>query len=54
MLESFDKFKDCQVENFEFILGGGLTETGDAKLNAEMGSPQDLYDDVNKRYIFFQ
>ncbi|HEY9045355.1 MAG TPA: hypothetical protein VIN08_05645 [Ohtaekwangia sp.] len=52
-LEAFENFRNDQIENLELIFGGNLSETGDEKLNAESGQPQDLYDDVNKRYIFF-
>lgn len=54
-LESLNQFADdaINIENVAFF-GGALEETGDAKLNAESGQPQDLYDTVAKRYIFFE
>jgi hypothetical protein len=54
-LESLNKFANdaINIENVAFF-GGELQETGDEKLNAESGQPQDLYDTERKRYIFFE
>jgi hypothetical protein len=52
-LESFANFENHQFESSHIIIGGTISETGDPKMNAELGT-QDVYDSDNGRTIFLR